>query len=215
MPDAPPPCPPITALILAGGRGTRMGGADKGLQHLHGVPLAQHALQRLRRQSLAPAVIAINANRNHAAYRALGVPVWPDAQPGFAGPLAGMLSGLAHASTPLLLTVPCDAPRFPLSFCERLAIALLAQEAEIAIAWAPATGRSDQAGLQPQPVFCLLRATLAGSLRAFVQSGGRKVRDWTAQHRCAPVAFDQPGDDPLAFANLNTLAELQALQESD
>ena len=101
----------ITGLILAGGRGSRMGGVDKGLQDHLGVPLALHALRRL-----APQVgtVMINANRNLDVYASMGVPVWPDEIPDYAGPLAGMLAGLAHCETPYLATVPCDTPNFPL-----------------------------------------------------------------------------------------------------
>src|SRR5471030_60793 len=83
----------ISGLILAGGRGTRMGGTDKGLQLHLGVPLAQHALERLKPQVAA---LMLNANRNVPAYQAMGVPVWQDEMPDYPGPLAGMLAGLMH-----------------------------------------------------------------------------------------------------------------------
>eukprot|EP01136_Pigoraptor_vietnamica_P006063 Opistho-1_new@38552 len=120
----------ITGLVLAGGRGSRMGGVDKGLQKHHGVPLALHAMLRL-----APQVgeIMINANRNLAAYESMGVPVWPDSLPDYAGPLAGVLTGLEHCETPYLVTVPCDSPLFPEDLVARLAQALVAEDAEIAI----------------------------------------------------------------------------------
>jgi molybdopterin-guanine dinucleotide biosynthesis protein A len=215
-PDHPHPltADQITAVLLAGGRGSRMGGVDKGLQPFHGVPLALNALQRLQRQSLAPASMLINANRNLQAYAAWGVPVWPDTLPDFAGPLAGFLTGLQHCETPYLLTLPCDVPRFPLSLCERLAQALQAQEADIAMAAAP---EGDTAGTtQPrrQPVFCLLRTQLHQSLQQFTQDGGRQIDAWTAQHHRVIVPFDQAGDDPLAFANANTLHELQQLENA-
>jgi len=210
-PGAPPTAapPPITALLLAGGRGSRMGGVDKGLQAFGGVPLAAHALARLREQTLVPSQIAINANRNLDAYGALGTPVWPDALPDFAGPLAGFLAGLQHCETPLLLTLPCDVPRFSLSLCERLAHALLAQEAEIAMVAAP----EDDGPPRTQPVFCLLRRELRDSLARFMAAGGRKIDAWTAQHRQVIVPFDSPNDDPRAFANANTLAELRRLEQ--
>ena len=105
----------ITAVVLAGGRGSRMGGVDKGLQNFNGTPLALHSLLRLQMQSGGlVGEVMINANRNLAAYESLGVPVWPDSIDGFAGPLAGFLTGLEHCETPLLLTVPCDSPRLPL-----------------------------------------------------------------------------------------------------
>jgi molybdopterin-guanine dinucleotide biosynthesis protein A len=121
----------ITGLVLAGGRGTRMGGVDKGLQSHLGLPLALHTLLRLQPQVGA---VMINANRNLAAYEAMGAPVWPDALPDYPGPLAGMLAGLEHCETPWLLTVPCDTPGFPHDLAARLAQAAAAQDADIAMA---------------------------------------------------------------------------------
>ena len=200
--------PAITGLILAGGRGSRMGGTDKGLQNFHGLPLALQTLMRLQLQSLPLQEVLINANRNLAAYESLGVAVWPDSIDGFAGPLAGFQTGLERCETPLLLTVPCDSPLFPLDLVERLAAALAEQDADMAMAAAP---EADGA-VRPQPVFCLLKADLLESLARFTQSGGRKIDAWTRQHRCAIVPFDLPGDSPQAFANANTLAELQQLE---
>lgn len=205
--------PGITAVLLAGGRGSRMGGVDKGLQRYHGTPLALHALLRLQEQTLPPAEVMVNANRNLSAYESFGVPVWPDALPDYAGPLAGFLTGLEHCQTPLLLTLPCDVPNFPLSLCERLAHTLLAEEAEIAMAAAPEADAQGEQHTRTQPVFCLLRAELLDSLVRFTQGGGRKIDTWTAQHRQVIVPFDQPGDDPLAFANANTLDELRRLEQ--
>jgi molybdopterin-guanine dinucleotide biosynthesis protein A len=198
----------ITGLILAGGRGSRMGGIDKGLQNFRGLPLALQTLMRLQMQSLPLQEILINANRNLSAYESLGVPVWPDSIDGYAGPLAGFLTGLERCETPLLLTVPCDSPLFPLDLVERLHQALLSQEADIAMAAAPeADGQ-----IRPQPVFCLMKIELLESLVKFTQAGGRKIDTWTAQHRCAIVPFDQAQDNPQAFANVNTLPELMQLE---
>ena len=191
----------ITGLILAGGRGSRMGGADKGLQNHHGVPMAVHALLRLSPQVGA---VMINANRNLGAYEAMGVPVWPDSLPDYAGPLAGILTGLEHCETPYLVTVPCDSPLFPDDLVQRLAQALAEDGAEIAMV---ATRKGDQ--LRTQPVFCLIKAELIQSLVRFIDSGQRKIDKWTALHRCALVPFD----DPQAFVNANTLEELQQLQK--
>ncbi|TFZ04706.1 molybdenum cofactor guanylyltransferase MobA [Ramlibacter rhizophilus] len=195
----------ITGLILAGGRGSRMGGVDKGLQNFNGLPLAAHTLM-----GLAPQVgeVMINANRNLAAYESMGVPVWPDALPDFAGPLAGFLTGLEHCETAFLATVPCDTPNFPADLVQRLGEALLAQDAEIAMATAP----EDDGQLRPQPVFCLMRRELLESLVRFTHEGGRKIDAWTARHRTVLVPFDREGDDPRAFFNANTLDELRRLQ---
>ncbi len=203
-----PTAPAITGLILAGGRGSRMGGVDKGLQNFRGLPLAKQALMRLQQQSLPLQEVMINANRNLAAYESLGVAVWPDSIDGFAGPLAGFLTGLERCETPLLLTVPCDSPLFPLDLVERLVKALHDQDADMAMAAAPEADGT----VRPQPVFCLLKLDLLESLVKFTQSGGRKIDAWTAQHRCAIVPFDLPGDSPYAFSNANTLAELQQLE---
>ena len=192
----------ITGLVLAGGRGSRMGGVDKGLQNHAGAPLAMHALMRL-----APQVgnVMINANRNLGAYEAFGVPVWPDATSDYAGPLSGFLAGLEHCETPYLVTVPCDSPLFPDDLVQRLTAALVEHDAEIAMA---ATTEGD--ALQVQPVFCLMKTELLESLMRFTQSGQRKIDKWTAQHRCVEVRFD----DERAFFNANTQAELQQLQRN-
>lgn len=199
----------ITGLILAGGRGQRMGGVDKGLQNFHGTPLALHTLLRLQAQV---GHLLLNANRNLAAYEAFGAPVYPDALPDFAGPLAGFLAGLEQCETPYLLTVPCDTPLFPADLATRLAHEMTAQDADIAMVSAPEVGRDGHISLRAQPVFCLLRVNLLESLVRFTHGGGRKIDAWTAQHRTALVPFDRPGDAPEAFFNANTLADLQALQ---
>jgi molybdenum cofactor guanylyltransferase len=197
------PTQDITGLVLAGGRGSRMGGVDKGLQSHHGTPLALHALLRLGPQV---GQLMINANRNLGAYESMGVPVWPDALADYPGPLAGFLAGLERCETPYLVTVPCDTPNFPADLVERLATALQAADAEIAIA-----ATLEDGVLQPQPVFCLMKSGLMESLVAFTQSGQRKIDRWTAQHRCVTLTFD----DAAAFANANTPDELQRLQQSE
>lgn len=191
----------ITGLVLAGGRGSRMGGVDKGLQNHLGMPLALYTLLRLGAQV---GHSMINANRNLAAYESMGAPVWPDALPDYPGPLAGFLAGLEHCETPWLVTVPCDTPNFPDDLVARLAAAAEAEGAEAAMA----ATREPDGSLQLQPVFCLLHTMLLESLVRATAAGERKIDRWTAQHRCAVVAFD----DADAFFNANTLAELQSLQ---
>lgn len=195
----------ITGLVLAGGQGSRMGGADKGLQPFNGVPLALHAAHRLAPQVSA---VALNANRNLDAYAAFGMPVWPDTFADHPGPLAGFLAGLARCRTPYLVTVPCDSPLFPIDLVARLAAALEAQAGPVALAAA----RDGDGSLRPQPVFCMMRADVAGHLARFVTAGGRKAGAWAAELNRVVVPFDQPGDDRQAFANANTEDELRALQ---
>ena len=197
----------ITGVVLAGGRGSRMGGVDKGLQNFRGMPLALHTMLRL-----APQVgeAMINANRNLAAYESFGVPVWPDGIADYAGPLAGFLTALERCETPYLLTVPCDTPLFPPDLAHRLAQALVREDAQVAMAAA----REEDGQVRTQPVFCLIARELMESLVRFTHEGGRKIDRWTALHRQAIVTFDAPGDDPRAFFNANTLEELHRLEGS-
>jgi molybdopterin-guanine dinucleotide biosynthesis protein A len=199
----------VTGLILAGGRGTRMGGTDKGLQNFRGLPLALHTLMRLQMQQGQPmAEVMINANRNLSAYEAFGTAVWPDTLDGFAGPLAGFMTGLERCETPLLLTVPCDTPLFPLDLVQRMHQALRREQADLAMAAAC----EEDGQLRAQPVFCLMRVELLESLIAFTHQGGRKIDAWTALHRTVLVPFNEPNDSAQAFLNANTAAQLQSLE---
>ena len=193
----------ITGMVLAGGRGSRMGGVDKGLQNYRGMPLALHALLRLMPQV---GEIMINANRNLAAYESMGVPVWPDALPDYPGPLAGFLAGLERCETPYLVVVPCDSPLFPEDLVARLAGEFVDADIEIAVA---ATREGD--GLKAQPVFCMMRCAVLESLIRFTHGGQRKIDRWTALHKTRLVPFEPPE----AFANANTPDELQQLQRHD
>lgn len=190
----------ITGIVLAGGRGGRMGGLDKGLQNYQGVPLGLHVLLRLQPQ-VGDAMIS--ANRNLGAYESMGVPVWPDGQAGFAGPLAGVLVGLERCETPYLATVPCDTPHLPLDLVERLARALTAEDADVAVAAIRTGGET-----KTQPLCSLLKATLLESLMGYQQEGGGTIDGWTARHRAATVVFD----DAAAFDNAATLEDLRRLQ---
>jgi molybdenum cofactor guanylyltransferase len=200
----------ITGLVLAGGRGQRMGGVDKGLQILHGKPLAAHVLARLAPQVGA---LAISANRNRDAYTALGAPwqarVLADTLPDFPGPLAGLLAGLQAARTEWLLTAPCDSPWLPADLAERLGNAALAHSqsgADIVTA----TTANAEGIVSLHPVFALVRTSLADDLAAFLDAGERKVRAWYARHTAAEVAFD----DERAFYNINSLQELAELDRA-
>lgn len=189
----------ITGLVLAGGQARRMGGGDKGLRQFRGEPLIAHAISRLRDQVDG---VIINANQNLEAYRALGFPVIADttAVEAFAGPLAGLHAGLSACSTPLLVTVPCDSPLFPLNLVARLSEGLAAAGADLAVA-------RSASGLQP--VFSLCRRRLLDQLTTYLDSGGRKMDRWYTAVKM--VAVDFP--DESAFININTLAELEALQQ--
>jgi molybdopterin-guanine dinucleotide biosynthesis protein A len=137
-----------------------------------------------------------------------------DTEADYPGPLAGFLAGLLHCPTPWLLAVPCDTPRFPADLVVRMAAAAHAAGAPLAVALAPDSeaGSASQLQLRAQPAFCLIHRSLLPSLQRFVSEGGRKIDRWTALHPLAQACFDQAGDDPLAYANANTLPEVQALQ---
>ena len=183
----------ITGVILAGGQGRRMGGADKGLQELGGRPMAAHVLERLAPQVDA---VLISANRNLERYAELGCPVLPDTLDGYAGPLAGLQAALAQATTPLLVTAPCDSPFLPADLVARLHDGLVAQQAELAVACA--AGRTHRA-------FCLLRRELLPGLDAFLAAGERRVGLWHASLKVAEVDFS---DEAAAFGNINTPEDL-------
>jgi len=191
----------ITGLVLAGGRGSRMGGVDKGLQLLRGQPLVAHVLARLAPQ-VGP--MLINANRHLDDYAAFGHAVLPDADGEFNGPLAGLLAGLQACRTPWLLAVPCDSPLLPVDLAARLGAAVEADAADLAL---PLAGEPPQL----QPVFCLLRRSLAAPLADYLTQGGRKLETWMRAQAHVIVPFDQAGDVP-AFFNANTLAELSQLE---
>ena len=187
----------ITGLVLAGGRGQRLGGVDKGLQDWRGLPLVDHAIARL-----APQVreVMISANRNTALYATRAARVLADASDDFPGPLAGILAGLRAAGPPWLAVVPCDSPLLPTDLFARLARGL-------ADARGAVVQRDHGAdGLRLEPVCCLLATALADDLAAYLAEGGRKVEGWVARH-ATPVLFDRAEDDA-AFANVNTPADL-------
>lgn len=190
----------ITGLILAGGRGSRMGHVDKGLQTFRNAPMALHVMLRL-----SPQVgdLMINANQNLAPYEGFGVPVWPDEFGDFAGPLAGLQAGLNHCTTPYLVTAPCDTPFLPTDLVACLSAALQAADADLAVA---VTGVGPTR--QPHPVFCLLKTSLLPQLTDYLQGGGRKVDGWYAHLKTVEVQFDNEA----AFRNINTLEELRKFE---
>ena len=175
----------ITGLVLAGGRGRRVGGQDKGRMAWGGSTLAEHAAARLRPQV---GTLLVSANRNLAQYAQGGVPVLPDVYAGFQGPLAGLHAGLSGCATPWLVTVACDVPNFPPDLVARL--------------W---QGKGDApaayavCGDRAQPTFALYARTLLPTLETFLASGERRLRAWLTTLGAAAVPFD----DEAAFVNLN------------
>ena len=187
----------ITSIILAGGRATRMNGADKGLISLQNKPLISHVISRLQPQADE---IFINANREIAQYVAFGFKVLQDENQDFAGPLAGILLGLKHAKHELVLSVPCDSPLLPLDLALRIYNGMLENHADIAVA------SSDGS---THPVFCLMKKSVLPSLIDFLDAGERKVSAWQKSQAYCEVDFSDCNN---AFVNLNTLEELRELE---
>lgn len=188
------PIPPVTAILLAGGEGRRMGGQDKGLITLRGKPLAEWVLTRIRPQV---AEILISANRNVEAYAALGYPVVRDKTEGYVGPLAGIARGLLDAGTELVLSVPCDTPFLPDDLVARLYAALGDHDLVVPLA----AGRTQNA-------ICLMRRQVGANLAIFLSQGGRKVQDWQAGLKLAVADFS---DEAGYFVNINRPEQLAAL----
>lgn len=196
----------ITGLVLAGGRGSRMGHVDKGLQAFMGKPMAGHVIERLAPQVGA---LAINANQNLARYEAFGVPVWPDELQGFEGPLAGLETGLRRCTTDFLVTAPCDSPFLPHDLVQRLSDALDAEGADLALAETLEPGDDGALQVQPHPVFALVRRAALPHLTAFIATGKRRMDGWYGAIKVVRVRFD----DASPFRNINTLQELQQFEK--
>ena len=187
----------ITAIILAGGQGKRMGGKDKGL-----VKFCHHSLIQSVIEKMLPQVeqIMINANRNTAEYEAFGYPVIADAVTDFQGPLAGFMAAMNSVSSNYIVCVPCDGPMLSDKLVQRLYTQLQRDNTDIAVA---------HDGNRMQPVYVLISTHLKTSLQEYLQSGERKIDRWYAQHKLSIVDFS---DIPETFININTRQERDSLQ---
>ncbi|MFT3736165.1 MAG: molybdenum cofactor guanylyltransferase MobA [Rhodocyclaceae bacterium] len=182
----------ITGLILAGGLGTRMGGADKGWVEFEGRSLIERLIAQLQPQVDK---LIISANRNLERYAALGFPVVTDLRPDHAGPLAGIETGLSVCETDWLLTCPVNTLNLPADYAQRML------QAAPSVAFA---------GGHLQPVFMLVPRGALASLSASLDGGNGKVRRWTDQVGLQQVSFD---DMPGALCNLNDWQALQQAQQ--
>jgi len=189
----------ITGVILAGGRGSRMGGTDKGLVTLNGRPMVEYVLAALHREVDH---LLINANRNRERYSTFGYPVVPDLIGGYLGPLAGMASGMQAATTRYIVTAPCDSPLIGNGLVRRLYETLIRANAEISVA---------HDGERMHPVFALMQRDLLPSLLAYLNAGDRKIDRWYAQRRLAVTDFR---DTPAMFLNVNSPEERAELESS-
>lgn len=184
----------VTGIILAGGAGSRLGGADKGLQRHAGRPLIEWVIERLQPQVDS---IVISCNRNLDHYSDYGFPVFADRMPLYSGPLAGLARVLPELGTPYCVTVPCDNPGIPRDLVKRLRDALAENSAARV-----AVGHD---GTRLQPLYALLPAALGTELDAWLKAGGRAPREWYPQLGMQLASF---ADAPGSFDNLNTPDEL-------
>ncbi len=191
------PLTDISLLILAGGKGSRMHGQDKGLMEVAGKPALEHLLERL---SACPCPVLISANRNLERYAAYGHPVIPDTLDNFRGPLAGMLAGLMAATGQYVLTLPVDAPLVSPQYPARMASALAENGGKACVA---------SLDRRIEPVFCLLDRTLAPDLQEYLDRGHRAVNGWLKEIDARPVDFS---DSPQQFINLNVEQDQKLLK---
>jgi molybdenum cofactor guanylyltransferase len=182
----------ITGLILAGGNARRMGGVDKGLVVVKGEYLICHVLNRIKPQV---EFLMINANRNIDTYKALSSSIIEDQTKQRLGPLAGIQAGLYNCKTPYMISVPCDVPKIPLDICNRLYVKLMEHNSDCAM---PVT--QDNEGVKrSHPAILLLKKQLIDSLDFYLESGGRKIDQWTGALKCTEVLFEESQD----FLNIN------------
>ena len=186
----------ITGVVLAGGRATRMGGADKGLQLLNGKPLWRHVAEALQPQV---GQLVISANRNLDRWRAGGFPVYSDSMDNFPGPLAGMLSVMQQVESEWFLFCPCDTPFIPSSLAQRFT----QQRASSPVVWA-------HDGERDHPAISLVHRSLIPALESYLAAGERRVMVFMRQAGGHPVDFS---DVKAAFINVNTLDDLHSMQE--
>ncbi len=188
----------ITGVILAGGKGSRMDGADKGLLEISGTTFLA-AIARILEPQVSSLVIS--ANRNLSAYKKYGYPVITDSLDGYPGPLGGILSAMDHCDTELLLTVPCDAPLLAADYATRMYRAMINAKTDACVA---------HDGTRMQPVYSLLHRKHVELLRNYLETGNRGVQRWIKSLTPASVDFS---DHPEQFYNLNTPADQKTLEE--
>ena len=188
-------CRGVLGVVLAGGRATRMGGKDKGLQELNGKPLWLHVADALRVQVGA---IAVSANRHIDIYQQRGYPVYQDVLANYPGPLAGMLSVMQQADDEWFLFCPCDTPFIPSVLAERM----IGHRKDAPVVWV-------HDGERDHPAITLISRKLCPDLRAYLASGERRVMVFMRQSGGHSVDFS---DLKEAFVNVNTTEDLQTLQ---
>ena len=194
----------ITAVILAGGKGRRLEGQDKGLVVYQDKPLIQHVIERIQPQV---ANIVINANRNQEEYKRFGFPVISDEMSDFQGPLAGFATAMKLVTTDFIVTLPCDGPSLPLDLVARMLFELNKSPQNSGSTSVDTFNTIAVAhdGTRMQPVHALIPVALIDSLGTFLTNGDRKIDRWYAEHELLLVDFS---DQANAFFNINKKEQL-------
>ncbi len=188
----------ITAVILAGGKGRRLDGQDKGLVLYHNKPLIEHILEKIKTQV---STVLINANRNHASYSTYGYTVIKDEMLNYQGPLAGFSTAMKNVETEYIITLPCDGPLISDDLVARLRRCLKHDPTKIAVA---------HDGQRLQPTYALIPISYLSDLNRFMQKGGRSIYQWYAEHTIIPCDFS---DIPHIFTNINTEQQRQQMEQ--
>ncbi|MEH6565444.1 MAG: molybdenum cofactor guanylyltransferase MobA [Halopseudomonas sp.] len=177
-----PPSLVPTALLLAGGQGSRLGGRDKGLMPFGGEPVAAHLGRLLRALG---GELLISCNRNQAVYAALADRLVVDEEPDFPGPLAGILAGLRSCHSGHMLVLACDMSQVDLPLLQ----GFLAHAAKT-----PQRPCMVRTGDRWQPLLCVIPQALLPQLEAAWQAGQRSPLRWLLAQQ--PTAFELPAADP-------------------
>ncbi|OCG41111.1 molybdenum cofactor guanylyltransferase MobA [Gilliamella sp. Bif1-4] len=190
--------PSITAIILAGGKSTRMNGNDKGLLLLHQKPLYQHVIDCIK-----PHVdtIMINCNRHTEQYQKAGYPIFSDDLAGFCGPLSGIYSGLLRSKTDWNLFVSCDTPFLPADLIDRLAVYTANNSAIY-----------PHDGQYYHPTILLIHKTVTQQLKIYLEQGERKLMLFLEQISAKSVDFS---DKAVCFSNINTVEVLNSFNQKE
>ena len=183
----------VTVCILAGGKGTRLNGADKGLFVVNNKPLVEHCINRIKDQTKN---ITINANRNLKKYKTYNLDVFTDLEPESIGPLGGIHSALEKINTEYICFVPCDCPLLPGDLIKRLSQPLITDNFDLSIV--SVKGKY-------QPTFFIAKRSLNIGLKDFIANKGRKIMHWVKQTNFTSVEFSNSDE----FMNLNTESEIE------
>lgn len=197
--------PHITAIILCGGKGERLGHEDKGLALYRGKPLVEHVISRLTPQV---STLLINCNRNFDEYHRFDLPLVQDNYPDRAGPLRGIISCWPRVDTPFALIVPCDMPHLPRDLVDRL---MWSEEEPYEISCC-------HDGSRQQSLIFIAKTPILSTIDGQLNQGKRAVNEWLATRKVKSVSFAADSviepQEANPFENINRLDQLDPEGES-